>query len=223
MIQHFLIILLLASSFCLAKGGSAGSGGSVREIDGVYYLLDLVEQGNHLNPRIDKNSTYSIHVEEIINQVGLSEAFGEDLQLLKLKLGELESSNPIIVHAILEAAQRYRWLFLDDISLVSLGDEYSSLKGGNIQIAIRKNSTIRIDQGIFEQLPSAHKVALFLHEIVSALAPDKLDESVEQTTSREAVALLFSKKGIEALNTLEWTIICSVLPCGYNNSIPSLG
>jgi len=134
--------------------------------------------------------------------------------LVKSKIAELEEKNLKYAHSILLALKNYRWIFIHDAELVQLTDEFSFVKGENIQVAIRRNQIIQVNFKVFNELNDRNKAALVFHEIVSALSPDnKADLAKENSKARQMVGAIFNYEMMtsneELLSNMIWETVPS--------------
>lgn len=201
--------------------GEKGNGGDIRLIENNYYSLDLIEAGVHLNPYDSSGATYSKRIDEWVDlYFGLQE-FAGIRQKLKQKLGDLESIDMIAAHSILLSASNYVWTFIYDQNLVEIYDEFSNVKGENIQVGIRRNRSIQVHANLYHRLNDDNKLAFVLHELINALSKDTL-VLVENTKARELTGLLFREDMMTKQTALLRKVICNTIPCvPLNQSSPS--
>lgn len=209
--KHLLIAGLITLSFNTIAN-EKGNGGDARLLGGKYYSLDLVEAGIHKNAFIENYVDYSARLAEEVDKSFYQKEFTLIKQDIKNKIGEIEKIDAIAAHSILLAAKNYQWSFLYDVELIQIHDEFSTVVGDNIQVAIRRNRTIQVNAKIFNLLDHSNKVAFVFHELISALATEFFLIN-ENTKARVLTGSLFNYNLLKHQTDLLRKIICDTIPC----------
>ena len=188
-----------------ANAGKEGHGGDGVLIDGVPYVLDLVEIAQYKNPYFRDANYYDVEIKNFIrNHLDIAD---EDAIYIAAKLMELKFMAPIYYFQLLTQLKQMDW-FIVNRSLKDVKDEdtvFEFSEGELVQLAIRRSFKITIDQTLWDKMSPKNRCALIFHELNYSLLPyRKIEENVGteirsryvqySQEARYLTALLFSDK-----------------------------
>jgi hypothetical protein len=195
MMKHLVTFtaLLLTAGIAQADSRVGNGGDGYRHEDGKVYLLDLLEAGVEKEP-----------------------FFGE----LPVNPGFLARVKTSI--SFLEAMEMHSWSLVS-YSLSDIPDEDTNLEIDPkklVQVAIRRNSGVKISRDAWKDMDQANRSALPFHEAAYALLPLQCETGrhhrrcrQESVRAREIVGYLFSRQITRGKEALE-AIIAGALPSG---------
>jgi hypothetical protein len=190
-ISSLFSLMILVSGTVFAGGFSVGNGGDgVRANNGKIYLLDLFENGLHLNPGVYPHP-YS---DEWRNPV-FTPQFSPLLQRrLQDKFNEIAEQDEFFRLLLNIELNELKWQFVD-VDAYPLSDAETFVDPSRlVQLAIRKDKTVRIIKKAFDDkdpdsLDLGNQVALIFHELIYSLTARQGDATSDR--ARAATADLF--------------------------------
>ena len=166
---------LWAASLPLAlaneSGRTIGNGGDGVVLGRRTFALDLVEAGVHRDPKIHAPTGPSTIWEEELARSLNPSVYPNTLIVGKLM--DLATVNASLALTLLRTIRLYNWTIVEP-SLVNIPDEDTVMEipdGELVQLAIRRNGWIRINQQTWRRLDAANQAALIFHEALYAMMP----------------------------------------------------
>ncbi len=219
--SRILIYLLTSILFCspicsqtLAGGFHVGNGGDGVIINKKVYLLDLVEAG--LQNMTLPGTNLTIEPEWIECVESSLDSGNFPTKHIASKIYQIYKKNSELAHLLCQKMNLYNWN-LTPLGLINVRDEDGVINLKNyhlVQLAVRFQNSIFIDQNYWNKLDELNKVALILHEIIYAsLDPSKFTTG---TRAREIVAYAF-KKNFENKDSKDFNLFISD---SFTNSQP---
>ncbi|MFS4459735.1 hypothetical protein [Bdellovibrio sp. HCB2-146] len=209
-----LIIFIFLGSLAQADVRYVGNAGTGVLIDDVPYLLDLYEVDN-TNPLIDESvQPLPEYVTALLN---LDILTSHEIKLLAIKLTEVRQFAPSYADSLVVAANQYVWRLVS--TPLTLLPDASPVEVNNklVQLANRYGPYVRINQTHWNKLPSSNRVALVLHEMISATLeltkvpgqPHLFNQDIAAVRNRVAYIFLpqFKSRGAQAflnLTGVQW-------------------
>jgi hypothetical protein len=193
-----------------ADGGSTGvgNGGDGLQLNGKVYVLDLVESGAEespfFDPRFQAREQFTIRLQRTLGHL-------PDLNIQKLsrKLNELARVvSPFFARMLLQTIEKFNWVVVSQ-TLVDIPDEDSVLDypaGMLIQLAVRRDTVIRIGRLAWSNLNEDHKIALITHEAIYAITPVQLTsnqiEFQPSSRARDINGMIYTQYDSNSLNAM---------------------
>lgn len=181
-----------------ALAGNEGAGGDGARIGDAIYLLDLLEYGVEENPHVDETVRSHRSFETIKASLKTElQNFGSETfyDIVTYKLLEAARMDYAVGYQIYAAIKLLGWRLVNH-DLVNIPDEDSLLEYGNldlIQVAIRRDKTVRISRESWALMNDKHKAATIFHEAVYTLMQPECDTCAQDSSAaREIVGMLFS-------------------------------
>lgn len=163
-----LILLVCSNSFANGFLGNPGKGVLV---DDKVFLQDLYSLGIHENPHFGSEI-----LPEFTHLPELGFAYPENL--LARKLTDIETAVPGLGQYILASMKVYDWFLIkEDLKTITDDTDPVALPPGAllIQLANRRDASIRINENNWVKMDDANKTALIIHEAVySFVTPRRL-------------------------------------------------
>lgn len=170
--KHLLSLLTVLFPTLLYAGGGTlvGNGGEGILQDGRLYVRDLIEYGVHESPWVGSEVNADLR-REIHSWRDLRLNYAQK-EILARKLTDANRLFPRFGTYIADAIQFFSWRFLD-VRLGLFPEQFTLIPypvDKRRQIASRYLHSIVVDNKEFDRLDDVHKVALFVHEAVYAMA-----------------------------------------------------
>ncbi len=189
---------LIMNSTAHAQHGVGNSGEAV-EINGKYYLLDLIDYGFKLEDMEYKNI---IRTEPPLPGEIIPDQYIDDHVMIVDENISAETSGLIghILHkmsvfertALVRVIHLFNWRFVD-FPLVQLNDSNPSIQVKTTQLAIRYGNNIKINKAVWKKMNIFNQVATIFHEIIYAsLTPIKRPDGTEYQDSSAAMEIVAS-------------------------------
>lgn len=196
-----ILILFLLPVLSFAKEGhDQGNGGDALRIGDQLYMLDLVEAGVEKSPFFSKSiamdKKYLQRMEKAFDSTSIPVA------LVAQKLSEVATFDKLFALSVIRSIELYSWRLVSS-ALVDIKDEDSSLdyrKEDLVQMAIRRDGTVRINREAWHLMNDENKAALVIHEAVYALIKPNQDKIQSSPRAREVTGYLFTSD-LERLGT----------------------
>lgn len=161
-----LVLLFCSNSFANGFLGNPGKGVLVQD---KVFLQDLYSLGVHNNPYFGSETLSQF---QELPDLG----FSYPKELLSRKLSDIEAAVPGLGTCILESMKVYDWFIIkEDLKVITDDNDPVALPEGAllIQVANRRNASIRINEDAWTKLDDANKVALIIHEAVYSFVKPK--------------------------------------------------
>lgn len=208
----FLALVLLTTSPIFAS--DKGNGGDGIIIRGKIYVLDLVESGVEEDPYFDSSIKTDPKIKARIEKILPAKDY--PTELLANKIQEIAKLDPIYAQILLRTMELYNWRQVNS-ALLDIKDETSILAYKNlVQLAVRKNTFILIDKGLWAKLDAKNQAALIFHEVLYAYMKGNNSDHV-----RELNGYIFSE--FFHLQGLEGFIRLAGRPVYYQGGIKVIG
>lgn len=181
----FSFVVFVMISPAGASGVSISGGGHGVQIGKRVYLLDLVEKGIERTPDVVNLSPWWLAPErywELTFQVP-----DLDTDLLQKKVSDVAVVDPVFAAAIQRTLMALSWSVVH-VPLKPV-DADSTLRVPISQVALRTYDHVQIDGRLWAKMDRVNRVALFLHEAISALAARELTAA---PVARSLTANLFT-------------------------------
>jgi hypothetical protein len=186
--KWILALCLLFSSPADSGGVYIGNGGQGVKANGKIYLRDLYQAGL-LEPEFGPDTS-----KPLLKRLNASRLarLDLDMQLTARKLTDLAAHIPGFPSYFISAIEYYNWQFTNE-ELPQVNAEDPS--GNYVTLALRKLNVIRVHRPSWLSLSPEHRVALVIHELVSAMTIPICDQwelcAVSNQQVRSRVALMF--------------------------------
>lgn len=193
--KQFIIFFTLIFAFPLTgNGGNSSAGGDGVIIKGKSYLLDFVEANIHEKIYFRNPENYSpIVAQAISDNIGIDI---ETARLISSKLGELHDKNVVLEFLIKWRILRLDWNIVPR-NLIHIRDEDTVLEFNNhelVQLAVRQDSTVYINQDQWELLDVVNRTGLIIHEVMYSLRDSFNDNNHYSPPARHLTSLFFDKR-----------------------------
>jgi hypothetical protein len=222
MMKHLVTFtaLLLTAGIAQADSRVGNGGDGYRHEDGKVYLLDLLEAGVEKEPFFGELPVNPGFLARVKTSISFLEAL--EAELVAKKLTEISAMSPVLARSLLKAMEMHSWSLVS-YSLSDIPDEDTNLEIDPkklVQVAIRRNSGVKISRDAWKDMDQANRSALPFHEAAYALLPLQCETGrhhrrcrQESVRAREIVGYLFSRQITRGKEALE-AIIAGALPSG---------
>lgn len=166
--MRFIFVLMLLSVGAQASR-ETGNGGDGYRIGGKLYLLDFVESGRERNPYLSNTVTLHPGLTQRIAKV-LANLPDAPVTEVATKVSEIYAIDRVAAVAIVKSMEFYSWLTVR-YELPNVEDEQSLVPPPYQQLAIRRGSSIYIQEALWGELDPANRAGLIFHEIIYAMQP----------------------------------------------------
>lgn len=193
--KQFIIFFTLIFAFPLSSyGGNSSAGGDGVIIKGKPYLLDFVEANIHEKIYFKNPKNYSQTVAQTISaDLGIDI---ETARLISSKLGELHDKNVVLEFLIKWRMFRLDWNIVPR-NLIPVHDEDVVFEFNDhelVQLAVRQDSAVYINQDQWELLDLANRAGLIIHEVMYSLRDSFNNNNHYSPPARRLTSLFFDKR-----------------------------
>lgn len=198
--NRFFVALSLFLLGFQVQGWAANFGDGVK-LTKQAYLIDLIEAGAEKAPHF---STKVKAAPEILSRMDkvFKHLSGFPTRELSQKLTELRAAHPYLTEIVLQSIENLSWRII--VATPDLDDDGVSLvdyAGTLVSLAVKEGNFILIRRPLWEMMPVGHRVALVIHE---ALTANFLISRDDRKDIRSLVGFLFTgeleSRGFEGLS-----------------------